>query len=158
MRIALLISVLSTAICSAETPAACPWLTTGTAASVLGGPVTLSAQVESNWQGVCRFMRESGDQKEALEITIGKEDTHVCPQSSKKLIALGNEAVQCTLSNAKGKLLDVIAGRMRNVHFVVSITNPPPASTVPAATGRPPDPYGAPMLEHVAEQVVGNLY
>lgn len=158
MRIALLIPVLFAGACAAQTPAVCPWLSTGTAASVLGGPVTLTAHVETNSQGVCHFTRESGDVKEDLGIMIGKEDPHACPQGSTKLVALGNEAAQCKSRNSQGELLDVIAGRIRNVHFVVSITNPLPASTVPAAAGRPPDLYGVPVLERVAEQVVGNLY
>jgi hypothetical protein len=158
MRIAFLISVLSTGICVAQPPAVCPWFSTGSAAAVLSGPVTLSAHVESNEQGMCRFSRESDGKIRALEITIGKEDLYLCPKGSTKLIALGNEAVQCKSVNTKGLRIDVIAGRMRNVYFAVSIGNVVDAAAVPSATERPFDLYGASVLERVAEQVVGNLY
>jgi hypothetical protein len=158
MRIALLISVLSTGACAAQTPFACPWLSTGSAATVLGGPVTVSAHVEGNQQGTCRFTRESDGKLMALEITIGKEDTHLCPPGSMKLVALGNEAVQCKSVNAKGLWLDVIAGRIRNLYFAVSTGNVLDAATVPSVPARPLDPYGASVLERVTEQVVGNLY
>jgi hypothetical protein len=158
MRIALLISVLSTGVCAAQTPTACPWLSTGSAAAVLGGPVTLSANVENSQQGMCHFTRESETKVRALEITIGKEDTHLCPEGSTKLVALGNEAMQCKTSNAKGQWLYVIAGRMRNVYFAVSIENSPDAVAVPSKPARRIDPFGASELERITEQVVGNLY
>jgi hypothetical protein len=158
MRIALLISFFSTGICAAQAPIACPWLSTGSAAVALGGAVTLSAHVESNQQGMCGFSRESDGKVKVLEITIGKEDTHPCPLGSAKLSGLGNEALQCKNSKANGLCLDVIAGRMRDVYFVVSIGNVPDAASVPPATERPFDPYGASLLERVAEQVVGNIY
>lgn len=158
MRIALLISVLSTGVCAAQTPAVCPWLSTGSAAIVLGAPVTLSVDVEGNQQGNCRFTREFDGKVRALEITIGKEDTHVCPPDSTRLVALGNEAVQCKSTNAKGLGLDVIAGRMRDVYFAVSTSNVLDAATVPSAHEPPFDPYSASVLERVTEQVVGNLF
>ena len=158
MRIALLTLVLLAGTCAAQTPAVCPWISTGTAASVLGGPVALSAHVQDNWQGVCRFTRQSGGEKEALEITIDKKDTHVCPPGSPKLVAIGNEAVQCNSKNAQGSFVDLISGRMRNVYFVISINSVTPASTVPSATLHPHDSYSASAFERVAEQVVGNLY
>jgi hypothetical protein len=157
MRIALLIAALSTGVCAAQTPTICPWFSTGSAATVLGGPVTLSAHVEGNQQGSCRFTRESDGKERVLEITIGKEDTHVCPPGSMKLVALGNEATQCKSTNAKGVRLDVIAGRMRNVYFTVSTSDVLDAATVPAAHEPPFDPFSASVLERVTEQVVGNL-
>jgi hypothetical protein len=158
MRVALLMSVLSAGICTAQTPIACRWLSTGSAATALGGAVTLSAHVENDQQGMCRFSRESDGKIKVLEITIGKEDTHVCPVGSTKLSGLGNEALQCKNSKASGLRLDVIAGRIRNVYFAVTIGNVLDAATVPSATEPPLDPYGASVLERVTEQVVGNIY
>jgi hypothetical protein len=94
----------------------------------------------------------------SLEIIIGKEDTHICAEGSTKLIALGNEAVQCKSSNATGESLNIIAGRMRNVYFAVSIGNSPDGAAVPSEPGGPTGPYAASALERVTEQVVGNLY
>ena len=158
MRIALLISVLSTGVCAAQAPAVCPWLSTGSAAAVVGGTVILSAHIESNQQGMCRFTREADGKVKSLEIIIGNEDRHVCPEGSTKLIALGNEALQCKSSNATGQSLNIIAGRMRNVYFAVSIGNSPEGASIPSEPGHPTDPYGASALERVTEQVVGNLY
>ena len=158
MRIALLILLLPSAAAAAQTPATCPWFSTGSAASVLGGPVTLNVHIESNSQGMCHFSRTSGDEKQSVEIVIGKENPHACPPDSTRRIALGNEAVQCKSTNTEGQSLDLIAGRMRNVYFVVSIGNVSDASTVPAGPNDSHDPYEASMLERVAEQVVGNLY
>lgn len=158
MRFGLLLSVLSTAVCAAQTPVVCPWLATGSASSVLGGPVELSAHIESNFQGTCRFVRASTGEQQSLEIVVGKADTHACPQGSAKLIALGNEAVQCRSTNAQGQPLDRIAGRLRDVYFVVSIGNVSDAATIPSEPKHLPDPYRASLLERLAEQVIGNLY
>jgi hypothetical protein len=158
VRIVLLILMLSSAACAAQTPATCPWFSAGSAASVLGGPVVSNIHVESNTQGMCHFSRTSGGEKQFLEILIGKENPNACSQSSTRRTALGNEAVQCKSTNTDGQTLDVIAGRMRNVYFVVSVGNVSDASTVPPGPNGSPDPYEASMLERVAEQVVGNLY
>ncbi len=91
-----------------------------------------------------------------LRILVGKVDRHVCSQGSTQLKALGNEAVQCRRPDAQGHPWDVIAGRMRDVFFVVT-SNVPDAAETPRADGPPTDPYSASILERVAEQVVGNL-
>ena len=92
-----------------------------------------------------------------LRILVGKTDRHPCPPESTQIKALGNEAVQCRRADPQGHPWDVIAGRMRDVFFVVSTSNVPDALTIPAANGPPVDPYSASILERAAEQVVGNL-
>lgn len=158
MRIFFLFAVLLTRVCPAQTSSVCRWLSTGSASDALGGPVTVSVHVNGPWDGTCRFTRESGDKGEALEIAVGKDDTHSCPRGSTKLTALGNEAAQCRRTDAEGQSLDTIAGRMRQVYFVVNMTNVQGAATSPAGADRARDPYAASLLEHVAEEVVGNLY
>ena len=158
MRAALLILMISTAVCAAQAPVVCPWFSTGSAETVLGGTVTLSSHVEGVRQGICRFTRESEGSVRMISIVIGKEDTRGCPQGSASLAALGNEAVQCTSQGARGQRVDVIAGRVRDVYFVVGIGNVPDATTVPAAPARPSNPFSASILERITEQVVGNLY
>ncbi len=158
MRIVLLILLLSSVTCAAQTPATCPWFSAGSAVSVLGGPVVSNIHVKSNSQGMCHFSRTSGDEKKFLDILIGRENPNACAQGGTKRTALGNEAVQCKSTNTEGQGLDVITGRMRNVYFVVSIGNVPNASAAPPGPNGSPDPYEASMLERVAEQVVGNLY
>lgn len=159
MRAALAIwVVVSTAACAAQTPALCPWLSTGSAELVLGAPVTLSAHVEGVRQGTCSFMRPSAGRMGTISIAVGKEDTHACPQGSARLAALGNEATQCTSHDTHGQPTDVIAGRMRDIYFVVGIANVLDAATVPEAPTRSSNPFSASILERIAEQVVGNLY
>jgi hypothetical protein len=52
----------------------------------------------------------------------------------------------------------MIAGRVRNVYFMVGIGNVPGATALPPAPARPSDPFSASILERITEQVVGNLY
>jgi hypothetical protein len=158
MRIVFLILLLLSVTCAAQTPATCPWFSAGSAVSVLGGAVVSKIHVQSNSQGMCHFSRTSGDEKQFLDILIGKENPNACSRGSTKRTALGNEAVQCKNTNTDGQTLDVITGRMRNVYFVVSIGNVSDASIVPPGPNGSPDPYEASVLERVAEQVVGNLY
>jgi len=83
----------------------------------------MMVRASGNWEGSCRFTRQTGEAMEALEILVGKADTHSCPEGSPKLEAIGNEAVQCRRSIAPGQETDTIAGRVRNVYFVVALTN-----------------------------------
>ena len=154
MRILFLLSLLASTVCLAQTPTVCPWFSTGSAVVVLGGPVLVTAKADSNSEGTCRFTR----QNQSLEITIGKTDTHPCPQGSARLIALGNEAVECTSANTPNQRMDIIAGRMRDVYFLVEIDNSPSVATAPSSSANPSDQYAPSILERVAEQVVGSLY
>jgi hypothetical protein len=158
MRTLLLILVLSSGVCAAQTPAVCPWFSTGSAENVLSGTVALTLHVEGGLQGMCRFTRTAGSEQQVIEINIGKVDTHACPSGGTKLTALGNEAVQCRDASAGGQPLDVIAGRVRDIYFVVSMGNLPGVATVPTGPAGSRDSYSASVLERVAEQVVGNLY
>jgi len=157
----LLVMIPAIACCAAATgqaPANCPWLSTGTAARLLGGDVTVAAHVEETFAGSCRFTRQSGNSSASIAVLIGPKDTQPCPAGSTKLKALGNEAVQCRRAAGTAQGSDVIAGRIRNVYFVVTMTN-----IAGALTSEPDDPlladaYAASPLERAAEQVVGNLY
>ncbi len=154
-RFVLLALVAMAQVAVAQIPAVCPWLSIGTATNVLGGSPTVTNHLVGNSEGSCRFSRQSDGITETIEVIVGKTNTHPCPDRSTKLAALGNEAMQCRL---EGKLADVIAGRMRDVYFVISLTNVPDAVAEPPANTRPEAPYAATLLERIAEQVVGNLY
>ncbi len=138
--------------------ATCPWLTSGTAAKLLGSDVTVAAQVEGSWAGSCRFMRQRGDSAAAIVSLVGPAVAQPCAQGSTKLKALGNEAVQCQRTAPAAQPSDIIAGRIRNVYFVVTMTNVATATRREPADPRLADAYGASALERAAEQVVGNLY
>lgn len=157
-RTVFLLMIASATSALAQTAAVCPWLTIGSAATVLGGDVILTAHVEGNFAGSCRFTRQAGETTQSIEVLVGKIDTHTCQQGSTKLKALGNEAVQCRRMISSRAKADTIAGRVRDVYFVVTMTNVPEATREQPADAHPSDSYGASMLERVAEQVAGNLY
>jgi hypothetical protein len=158
LRIAFLLMLMSAPAAYAQSPAVCPWYTTGSAAMALGGDVTLIAHASGNWDGSCKFEHHSGRVTQTIEIKVSKTDSHPCPIGSKSLKALGNEAVQCTRTNLIGDESETIAGRVRNAYFVVAVTNVPGAILGPSGQTHPSDPFGASPLERVAEQVVGNLF
>ena len=151
-----LLIVLAT-ISMAQEPVTCPWFSSGSAQTVLGGPVTLHLHMGENGQGLCEFTSQSGDISKMLRILVGKADKHVCPPGSTQIEALGNDAMQCRRPDEQGHTWDAIAGRMRDTFFVVTTSNVPDALKIPAVEGRPADQYGASILERAAEQVVGNL-
>ncbi len=135
----------------------CPWFTTGSAARVLGGEVKVTTHVVDSRDGSCEFTRTLASSAQVIEILVGKSDTHPCPESSQRLKALGNEAAQCTRDGQQGQRQDIIAGRVRDVFFVVSLSSGPPSLPKPEAMAGP-DSNGASPLERVAEQVAGNLF
>jgi hypothetical protein len=143
----------SAASLCAQAPAACQWLTSGTAARVLGGEAQLVAKADSNWLGSCTFTRQQGTVVRSLTITVGPTDAHPCPANSTPVKALGNQATQCESAHAA-----TIAGRIRDAYFVITVANVPGVTQTLYADAKPPDPYRASLLLIVAEQVVGNLY
>jgi hypothetical protein len=125
---------------------------------VLGGDVKSSAHIEGNTAGSCRFVSRLADQARAIEVLVGPSDTHPCPPNSTPLKALGNEAVQCQVAKPVGARDEIISGRIRNIYFVIVLTNVPDATRSEPTDPHLADEFGASPLEQVAEQVVGNLY
>lgn len=158
LPVVLLFLIASSTVARGQAVPACPWLSAGTAARLLDADVTVAAHVEGTFAGSCRFVPQSGDSSASIEVLVGPADTHPCPQGSTKLKALGNEAVQCRRTAQAAQPSDVIAGRIRDVYFVVTMTSVSGATTREPADPRLADAYGASALERVAEQVVGNLY
>jgi hypothetical protein len=154
----LLISFLLAALATARAQTVCPWFTAGSAESVLGGEVRVTANSEGNWQGSCRFTRQAQSALQSIEIEIGKANPHACPEGSTKIKALGNESVQCRRASSHGDASYVVTGRVRDAYFVVTMTGVPDANEDPAADPRISDAYGASKIERVAEQVAGNLF
>ena len=150
--------IASAAAALSQTSAACPWVTLGTAERFLGGEVTVVAHVNGSAAGSCSFARQSGNTAASIEILVGPTDTHPCPQHSTKLNALGNEAVQCRIGTSTSQESDRIAGRIREVFFVVTMTNILDATKPEPADPLLADAYAASAIERLAEQVVGNLY
>ncbi len=154
----LLCTIASSVPGMGQATTACPWLSTGTAANLLGGDITVSSHVEGTWAGSCRFMRLISPAASSIEVLVGPKDTHPCPQGNLKLPALGNGAVQCTHTVSPSQPSSIIAGRIRDVYFVITMTGIPGAMTPEPSDPRLADAFAASPLERVAEQVVGNLY
>lgn len=159
VRLIVVFSIFASAVAAfGQTSPVCPWVTSGTAERLLGGEVSVTAHVEDNAAGSCSFRLKSGETAASIEILVGPTDTHPCPQDSIALKALGNEAVQCRHIVSSAQQSDQIAGRIRKVFFVVTMTNIPDATKLDPSDPKLADAYAASPLERLAEQVVGNLY
>ena len=158
MRIAWLVLIFSAAGCLAQSPQACPWLSTGSAIEALGGPVGVDSHVDNDRQGTCRFARGTGKEQQSIDVTVGKVDTHPCSAGSAMVIGLGNEAVECKVANSGGTTLEIIAGRVRDIYFLIAMKSPGEREPSSPPARYPGDRDNASVLKRVAEQVVGNLY
>jgi len=146
----LLTAALLPMICSAEEK--CPWLNAATAAGVLGGSVTANVT-----QTACEFVRRDDPSKSALRIEVEtmaspREFTSRaahCGSGTEALKAIGNEAVACTHSEAKGRMAEQVAGRVRNQAFLVRVSTDDRGAT-PAGLRE--------KARKVAEQVAGFLF
>lgn len=154
MRIVWLILMLYAGTCFAQTTTVCPWFSIGSAATLLGGTVAQDLHIDSNGQGTCRFTRD----QQSIEIRIGKVETHACPGGSTRMIGLGNEAVQCKRTNAAGLEENAIAGRVRDIYFVIGFRDPQTSPAASPTSTQYVDTENVSVVARVAEQVVGNLY
>ena len=154
--------VLILIACAASVPGqvtkTCPWVTSGTAERLLGGEASVVAHIDANAFGSCRFTRQGGSSTASIEILVGLADTHPCSSDSTKLKAIGNEAVQCRHNSTPSEQSDQIAGRIRKMYFVVTMTNLPDATKQEPSDPHLADAYGASPIQRLAELVVGNLY
>ena len=126
-----------------------------------GGKVLKSdplKHAEGNWEDSCQFTLKASVGASTIEIELRKLNTHPCSDSSIKVKSLGNEAVECRRMIAAGEHAETIAGRMRDVYFVASLTNVSETPAHEPASTRSSDRDNASKAERVAEQVVGNLY
>jgi hypothetical protein len=133
---------------------ACPWLTAGTAAAILGGPVlsTVKRTSTESPEGSCTFTLSQGAVLSTLEIVVARTPKPVCPTDSPKLTGIGNEATVCRLNHSPTEQRYAIDSRVRDFYLRTTLTLPNAAPT----SQNPSDPQQ--LLERVAEQVAGNLY
>ena len=124
----------------------CPWLSQGSAARALGGDVSTKVSVSDTGEGSCRFLREQRS-PDALKILVSKNALASCPTESTKLQGIGNQAVRCRV-----KGLEMVSGRVRDLHFTVTLTSREQKSPV-----KLPD-VQEDALEQIAEQIAGNLF
>jgi hypothetical protein len=128
----------------------CPWLTTGTAAKVLGGDVDVTSTGANAVEGSCRFVRRDAAMV-SLEIAVGKSVLPVCPAGSVSLVGIGNEAARCKVSAAHGGMAEMLSGRVRDLRFSLVLRGQE------RDLKNPSDPQND-ALEKLAEQVAGNLF
>jgi hypothetical protein len=132
---------------AARAQSACPWLTEGTAAAMLGGPTTATTNILPSSNGTCTFTFHQGASPSSLEITVAPNRPALCPVNSKALPAIGNEALICTAGNS-----DIVTARVRTLYFTIRLTigstQSPPVSAAERQT----------IVQRIAEQVAGSLY
>jgi hypothetical protein len=135
----------------APLPTACPWMTQGSAARALGAEVSVTLNLIASGEGSCTFsrMQEPGA---FLKVEVSRSALPTCSADSTKLKGVGNEALRCALPGSGDQGGEMIGGRVRDLHFVITfeprgkkgLTNPANAQED--------------ILQLVAEQVAGNLF
>jgi hypothetical protein len=151
-RLLLLLSIV--VICASQSRAetACPWLTQGTAADLLGGDVSTAVQSTAPDAGSCRFSLHRGTTEYILEITVANTPGATCPPASPKVVGVGSEAFSCATRKSPAETSDMISGRVRAIYFSVRLTGK-----------GTPDAYMTPekrsdIVEQVSEEVTGSLF
>ena len=156
----LLLSLLAALPSVCHGQAKCPWMNEATARGVLGGPVTVKANIHERGDGVCEFSRKEGAAVHELRILvelmtdIPKQFPNVrsqCPSNSTPLRATGNEALMCSIQE-KGLYVEKVVGRVREQAFVVSVSSSvqdDPSMTLDMRREK---------VHLVAEQVAGILF
>ncbi|HEX3661476.1 MAG TPA: hypothetical protein VHU89_08585 [Acidobacteriaceae bacterium] len=129
---------------------ACPWLTQGTAADLLGGEVTATVTESNSAEGTCRFVRD-GAEMNFIEIQVSAAPLHACPVGSTPLTGVGNEAERCRVAQVRGITEEMAGGNVRSLHFTVVISG-----RGSRRSGKPSD--ADDNLARLADEVAGNLY
>jgi hypothetical protein len=134
----------------APLPATCPWVTQGSAARALAAEVSVTAQISDAGEGWCNFSRTQ--QPDAfLKVEVSKTVLPSCSADSTKLKGVGNEAMRCALPGSGIQGGEMITGRVRDLHFVITFEPRGKSPTNPADAQED-------ILQLVAEQVAGNLF
>jgi hypothetical protein len=134
----------------ATTIATCPWLTEGSAARALGGDVNATAASSSAQEGSCRFVRRN-EPSDSLEVKVSENVLPACPAKSTPLTGIGNEAENC-ISGSHDERTEIVSGRVRDLYFTLALVVH--GQKRAAKSSDPQDD----ALEHLAEQVAGNLF
>jgi hypothetical protein len=122
---------------SSSAAATCPWVTEGSAAKVLGGPVHAILNVVSPTQGTCTFVKTARP-REQMKVLVGAGNIPSCPAGSAKVIGVGDQASRCHLPHSA----QMISGNVRAVDMAITLS------------GNQPDD----AIQQIAEQVAGNLF
>jgi hypothetical protein len=115
----------------------CPWVTEGSAAKVLGGPVHAILNVASPTQGTCTFAKTARPQDQ-LKVLVGAGNIPSCPAGSAKVIGVGDQASRCHLPHSA----QMISGNVRAVDMAITLSGNQTEDAI----------------QQIAEQVAGNLF
>jgi hypothetical protein len=142
--------VLLTASVHAQT--SCPWLTQGTAATWLQGPVTVSTNLLSATEGTCTFSLQQDNASYTLKIIVAATNATRCPDGSQHLAGIGNDATLCAANPSRNQTTDTVSSRVRDRYLTVQLI----------IIGRSANPL-APVkrqavVQQAAEEVAGNLF
>ncbi len=116
-------------LCHAQ--AKCPWLNEATAGGILGGAVTLTANVNPQGDGSCEFSHQQGSVIHALRISVetmtdipGQFPAHLaqCVSKSTPLRTIGNETVECSADDQSGQYAEQVVGRVRDHAFAILLS------------------------------------
>jgi hypothetical protein len=141
----------------------CAWLNAATAGGLLGGDPVMKVTHTSADDTTCRFTLKQGETEETLEIAVHTmamvshdfpSYLNQCTNASTPLRAIGNEAIECTLSAKPTETTETIVSRVRQRAFVLKWTM--------AKAGNATDPQSQDQMRdkirNVAEQVAGSLF
>lgn len=134
---------------------ACPWLTQGTAAVLLGGDVSASVHVAKG-EGTCEFSRVGvGNQPEdasAANLKMRIAVSHLPPKecaTGEHLNGIGQDAVFCA-TDWEGEHQELIRGRVRATFFLLTLATRRSSGSDLKSLRR--------VLEQAAEEVAGSLF
>jgi hypothetical protein len=148
--------VLAAAI-QAQTPApsatakSCPWLTEGSAARVLGAPVSVSVNVSDAGEGSCMFSLKQGSGG-TIKIEVSKSALLSCGKDGTAMIGVGNEATRCKLPGSSDPNAELVNGRVRSMHFNIVVHANGKTGSTSSSDAHDDD------LQKTAESVAGNLF
>lgn len=154
----LIVFVMAPAMSHAEV--SCPWLNRATAAGVLNGSVSLTAQGVATSGDVCLFQSQKETTVYRLQIEVheigssakdGMPTRARCLSQAISLKGLGNEATMCAV-NFRSFHGEQVIGRVRDKEFIIHLGSS--IKKDPAMTSE--------MLQvkvkDIAQQVAGSLF
>ncbi len=125
----------------------CPWLTRGTAATVLGGYASLTVIMLNSSGGTCIF-RGLKNPNEMLSIVVGTSAPKACGSKSIGLVGVANWATECTILRSRDHYVASIRGQARDTYFTITLSLSNETEWRERET----------QLKNIAELVAGSLY
>ncbi len=129
---------------------ACPWLTEGTAVTLLGGPVTSEVHAVSVGEGSCVFTRGVERDALVLRIEVGKVAAAECA-IGEGVRGIGDEAWRCSM-DVGGEHREVIRGRVRATKILLMLTARGGGAKLLSRDAK------RSAVEQAAEEVAGTLF